>query len=244
MRILSVDPGIVNLAVCRLVDGHITHWEVINLMDDSRCARCSAAVCAEWRGQGLCAGCLKAVGGTLCPFKKIGGMSKAGLVGVCGKLGISAAGTKPVLLARVSDCVRERYAVPAKRGNANLEVMERVAERLVEAVSDRGWMQEVDCVCVERQIKARMKCVEMGVYTWAALCGLRTRGILASCKLSLAEIPAEKRGYKGRKKAGVAWARALIPEEKWREYLDRHGKKDDLADCFLMAVYVSRSPDS
>jgi hypothetical protein len=62
--------------------------------------------------------------------------------------------------------------------------------------------------------------------------------VSATHKLTnIATLQDSTKTYKGRKKTGIVHAQELVPKE-WTQYMMKHPKKDDLADCFLQGLWV------
>jgi hypothetical protein len=83
-----------------------------------------------------------------------------------------------------------------------------------------------------------MMAVQAMMHMWFVCHGYKVKGVSAVHKLTnMVTVDDHTKTYKGRKKTGIIHASALCPPE-WRDYLLKHPKKDDLADCFLQGLWV------
>ena len=94
-----------------------------------------------------------------------------------------------------------------------------------------------DKVIFEQQPDKRMMAVQAMMHMWFVCHGYEAKGVSAIHKLTnMVTIDDATKTYKGRKKTGIVHATALVPE-KWKDYMLKHPKKDDLADAFLQGLW-------
>ena len=96
-----------------------------------------------------------------------------------------------------------------------------------------------DLVIFEQQPDRRMLAVQGMMHMWFTCQGWKCKGISATHKLSnIICLTDDTKSYKGRKKTGIVHATALVPTAANREFMLKHPKKDDLADCFLQGLWM------
>jgi hypothetical protein len=92
-------------------------------------------------------------------------------------------------------------------------------------------------VIFEQQPDKRMMAVQAMMHMWFVCHGYSVKGVSATHKLTnIVTMEDSTKTYKGRKKTGILHTEKLCPPE-WLEYFRKHGKKDDLADCFLQGLW-------
>jgi hypothetical protein len=103
----------------------------------------------------------------------------------------------------------------------------------------REMWKDADLIAFEQQPDKRMLCVQAMLHMWFVCAGYKCSGVSASHKLTnMVTIQDSTKTYKGRKKTGILHATELVPTAENREYMLKHPKKDDLADCFLQGLWV------
>lgn len=94
-----------------------------------------------------------------------------------------------------------------------------------------------DMIIFEQQPDKRMMAVQAMMHMWFICQGFNVKAVSAVHKLTnIVTIDDSTKTYKGRKKTGIIHASALVPSE-WNEFMMKHPKKDDLADCFLQGLW-------
>jgi len=94
-----------------------------------------------------------------------------------------------------------------------------------------------DMIIFEQQPDKRMMAVQAMMHMWFICQGFNVKAVSAVHKLTnIVTIDDATKTYKGRKKTGIIHASALVPSE-WNEFMMKHPKKDDLADCFLQGLW-------
>jgi hypothetical protein len=95
-----------------------------------------------------------------------------------------------------------------------------------------------DKVCFENQPERKMFAVQAMLQMYFCCRGFACEGVSATHKLNnIITVDVRVDSYKGRKKTGIVHAQALVPEV-WRDHMNKHPKKDDLADSFLQGHWV------
>lgn len=255
MRLISFDVGIRNLAVCILNQQpkskkvSIEYWDVIDLNPEAVCTQdgCGkpATVCHEEKG--LCKAHAKSLG---CPSRPaavtrtaLGKTPKASLLETMkryGMQGVTDSTKKPILVDMFDAYLKQKYAAPLKRGHSGHLPIPMLSRALVDALNKRPQFMTVDAVIIEQQMKSRMIAMSMALCTYfQTKCPSTVRVELISPrhKLTVGGAEPKQRTYKERKTDGVALAREQLAGSPWLKTLDGHKKKDDLADCYLQAVW-------
>ncbi|NDB81191.1 MAG: hypothetical protein EB127_00355 [Alphaproteobacteria bacterium] len=94
-----------------------------------------------------------------------------------------------------------------------------------------------DMIIFEQQPDKRMMAVQAMMHMWFICQGFNVKAVSAVHKLTnIVTVDDATKTYKGRKKTGIIHASALVPSE-WNEFMMKHPKKDDLADCFLQGLW-------
>ena len=121
----------------------------------------------------------------------------------------------------------------------------------------RKQFEEVDEVILENQPalkNPKMKSIQMFIYSFFFI--RRQMGYFPNLKkvsffsaytkfdsIFKDEKPKELENYKDRKKQSIYLTRKLVSED-WNKHLDKHPKKDDLADAFIQGLtYISKHYD-
>ena len=248
MKLVSFDVGLRNLAVCILEgtsrkDVKITHWDLIDVM-------------AEKAGHGkpLCAKCQKPAN-----WQPIGGTTFA-----CTrhKPKSSKAPTKTALQKKtLSDLQAEGspYGIVGTTKKALVDglykhqaanVWKRVVQSSMQGSvvdfapsiaasfeSRKKLWEKSDLIVFEQQPDKRMMAVQAMMHMWFVCQGYKCKGVSAVHKLTnIITVDDATKTQKGRKKTGIVHASALVPSQ-WKEYMLKHPKKDDLADCYLQGLW-------
>jgi hypothetical protein len=92
-------------------------------------------------------------------------------------------------------------------------------------------------IIFEQQPDKRMMAVQAMMHMWFICQGYEVKAVSAVHKLTnIITLEDSTNTYKGRKKTGILHATELVPL-KWKTYMLKHPKKDDLADCFLQGLW-------
>lgn len=102
-------------------------------------------------------------------------------------------------------------------------------------------IHDISCVLIENQLSARavrMRTIQ-GMLTQYFICnGIENiKYISSQNKLKNYDVP--KKTYSERKKSGINIVSNYLKTNKssWECFYENHKKKDDLADCYLQAIY-------
>lgn len=249
MKIISVDIGIRNLAICVLEgtsrkDVKITHWNVIDVLGEKNgidrplCFHCSKA--GMWY-QGEKFACTKHCPKDRVPTKtsvskkKIEDLRKDAT-----GLGISPLPTKkPELVNAVYEKLKAAGWIKFTGGASvkHAPILDFAPDIINSLDSRVEWWEETDLVVVENQKDRRMFAVQAMIHMYFATKGLKIKGVSAIHKLNNIMTLEDATGsYKGRKKTGIVHCEKLMPESN-RAFFKIHKKKDDLADSFLQGLW-------
>lgn len=252
MKLISIDVGLRNLAVCVLEgtkrqDIRISHWEVIDVLGEKNglqrpvCRQCKKP--AMWRhpkdGALTCT--------RHCPSKEravtktfLTKRAVADLQTDIRNMGLHVVGTKKPDLV---DALYRHYQSNAWQklaGGANVKhapVLD-LAPDIVAALDRRAaiW-RGADKVIFENQMDRRMLAVQAMLHMYFICRGYACSGISATHKLSNIVTTHDRvTTYRGRKKTGIVHAEVLCPPCNIA-FFRSHAKQDDLADCFLQGLW-------
>jgi hypothetical protein len=249
MKLVSFDIGLRNLAFC-IIEGtnrsnlKITHWDLIDVMAESaghdkpKCFKCKKP--ANW-------------------------LKNSEEVYACGvhKPKTGKAPTKSSLTKKATDTLMAEALQHGVVGTTKKELVDGLykhytantwkrcvqSSKQISVVDLAGpiakclearksiW-KNANLICFEQQPDKRMLCVQAMMHMWFVCAGFQCKGVSATHKLTnIVTVQDATTTYKGRKKTGILHAQQLVPEV-WKDYMMKHPKKDDLADCFLQGLWV------
>jgi hypothetical protein len=250
MKVVSLDPGLRNLAYCVLegtnrTDVRILDWNIIDVLGEQagvgapRCHKCTSAARYEHASNGLFA-CSKHT-----PKKKT--ETKASLTKLTPNQlheriagdGLTTDATKKADLVKllynhIKQNTWKKCVSSALQGSV-LDLAPAIIKSLDSRMS--SWAG-ADVIAVENQMDRRMFGVQAMIQMYFSCRGYRCTGVSATHKLSnIVTAEDSTASYKGRKTTGINHARALVPHV-WQDHFAKHPKKDDLADSFLQGLWI------
>jgi hypothetical protein len=252
MKLISIDVGIRNLAVCVLEgtgrqDVSITHWEVIDILGEKNglakplCFKCSKPAMWKHPESETQLACTRH-----CPNKNTSTKTSLNkktlpeLQGIMDQIGLRIASKKKADVVNALYGFYRSSSWQKLAGGANVKhapVLD-LAPDICRALDRRmdAW-RNADKVVFENQLDRRMFAVQAMLHMFFVSRGFRCEGVSASHKLSnIVTIDDRVTTYRGRKKTGIVHAEALCPPSNL-SYFRSHKKKDDLADCFLQGLW-------
>ena len=253
MKLVSFDVGLRNLAFC-VMEGtnrsnvKIIHWDLIDVMAESaghdgiKCFKCKKP--ANWmNGAKTQTACTlhrpktgKAVTKISLTKKDLETLKvEASIFHIVGK-------TKKELV----DGLYKHYVaniwkrcVKSSKSVSVVDLANPIAQCLE---SRKDLWKGSDLIAFEQQPDKRMLCVQAMLHMWYVCQGYKCLGVSAVHKLTnIMTLDDHTKTYKGRKSTGIVHACQLVPTLKDKEYMLKHPKKDDLADCFLQGLWVLES---
>tara|TARA_Y100000389_G_scaffold86932_1_gene83576 strand:- start:8790 stop:9587 length:798 start_codon:yes stop_codon:yes gene_type:complete len=252
--ILSIDPGIRNLAVCLLNclgnnKWQVLRWDSIDLLNancgDVSCSeqKCAAAGKVEHNRELYCLRHAKKTGKEFAPLdyhklKKNGSLSKKRAKELQREYGIELG--IPIL-----DYIHSNCLVPIQKHSIKDITESTIAEKLCTMLESIEGLDQVRTVLIENQIgpcAVRMRSLQsmITMYFTCRYQGVKIVYVSGKNKLSLFGLG--KTTYSERKAAGVEIVAKIISEyeELRAKFANTVKKKDDLADAFLQAYwYIS-----
>ena len=247
MKLVSFDVGTRNLAYCILEGTNrsnlkIVSWDLIDIMaesaghDNPKCFKCKKP--ANWiREDSYACGTHKNKSGKPPTKSSMNSKTLEELKAEGSKLGITGSTKKTLvdaIYAKYKSEVWTRCVKSSKSGNV-VDLASPIAQCL-EARKDI-WKGS-DKIVLEQQPDKRMLVVQAMIHMWFVCAGFKCSPVSAVHKLTnIITLEDHTKTYKGRKKTGIVHATQLVPSQ-WKEYLLKHPKKDDLADCFLQGLWV------
>ena len=154
----------------------------------------------------------------------------------------------------------EKFFDPIKEDNAGIvslieigvNLRDRLDELLVEIEKTCHGEEKIERVLIENQLSSlaiRMKTLQGMITQYFIMKGYENIEYICSqnkLKLFLERDKkgertsgGEKTSYSERKKLGIKYCQELLAEsgmDNWLEFMSKHTKKDDLADCFLQGI--------
>lgn len=235
MKLVSFDVGLRNLAYCVLEGTErsnvkIIEWGLIDVMAEesghtnTKCMKCSKPAC--W-SKGTEFACTK---------HKVKGPTKASLnKKTIFELSLLSTGTtkKELIDNLYSKTVWKRCVKNCKQGSV-VDLAPLIAKSLNARTNMWAGSHKV---IFEQQPDKRMMAVQAMMHMWFECNKFSTKAVSAVHKLTnIVTVKDSTKTYKGRKKTGIIHASELVPLE-WKDFMLKHPKKDDLADCFLQGLW-------
>lgn len=250
MKLISIDIGIRNLAVCVLEgtsrkDMKILHWDVIDVLGEKNgvarpmCFKCKKAGMWQKEDQFACS--------KHCPSLKIPTKTNLGklkvdeLIKQAKELKVSPLPTKKPDIVNAVLAAYKSIGWTKFTGGASVKhapVLDLAGDFATSLDSRRSWWNEAEKVVIENQLDRRMFAVQALIHMYFVREGIPiVKGVSASHKLSNILTVEDATGtYRGRKKTGIIHTEQLMNEDK-RAFFRSHKKKDDLADSFLQGLW-------
>lgn len=245
MKLVSFDVGLRNLAFC-VMNGtsrsnvKITHWDLIDVMaesagqDNIKCFKCKKP--ANWTN-GAQTSCTlhkgktgKGITKTELNKKPIDELRQEG-----GQMFKTKKEAVDFLYKKYSTNIWKR-CVKSSKSMSVVDLADPIAKCLM---ARKDIWKDADLIVFEQQPDKRMLCVQAMLHMWFVCQNYKCKGVSATHKLTnMITLQDATKTYKGRKKTGILHAQELVPTKEWIEYMMKHPKKDDLADCFLQGLWV------
>jgi hypothetical protein len=248
MKLVSFDVGLRNLAFCILEGTNrsnlkITHWDLIDVMaesaghDSPKCHKCKKP--ANWiKEETYSCGRHKGKESGKCPTKtELNKKSIDSLRELCKELDVVGV-TKKALVDGYYNYLKTNTWVKCVKSSKQVSVVD-LAGPIAECLEARKsiW-DKADLIAFEQQPDKRMLCVQAMMHMWYVCQGYKCKGVSAIHKLTnVVTVQDATKTYKGRKSTGIIHAQQLVPPV-WKDFMMKHPKKDDLADCFLQGLWV------
>lgn len=252
MKLISIDVGIRNLAVCVLdgtkrQDVRIVHWEVIDILGEKNglsrpvCRQCKKPAMWKHPQEGALACSRHCPAKARCVTKTA--LTKRGVADLqteIRNIGLHVTGTKKADLVNALYHHHQSNSWQKLAGGANVKhapVLD-LASDLAAALDRRASIWSgAHKVIFENQMDRRMLAVQAMLHMYFVCRGYSCSGISATHKLSNIVTTQDRVGsYRGRKKTGIVHAEQLCPPCNLA-FFRSHAKKDDLADCFLQGLW-------
>lgn len=248
-RIVSFDVGLRNLAFCVFEgtsrkDLKIIAWDVIDVMaensgieDKPLCSKCKKPACWIQNTTYMCSR-HKPKGGSSYTKTELNKKSKEEISQLATSLKIEGSTKKELvdkLYVHYSANVWKRCVKSATQGSV-LDLAPAIAACLDKRKNT--WSNST-LIVFEQQPDKRMLCVQAMLHMWFVAQGYKCRGVSATHKLTnIITTEDHTTTYKGRKKTGIIHTNELLTSKKWKDYMMKHNKKDDLCDAFLQGLWV------
>lgn len=252
MKLISIDVGIRNLAICILEGTNkknmkINYWEVIDVLAERNglterplCFRCKKPAMWQQFTDNIVA-CTKH-----CPVKKNvtkSSLTKEGLGDLLKKveeMGLQPkSNKKPDLVNAIYTHMRQNTWSKFSGGASvkHAPVLELCGDIVNSLDSRTDHWKGADEIIIENQLDRRMFAVQSMIHTYFTVKGFKCGWISAKHKLdNIITIDDSVTTYRGRKKTGIVHMEALCPADNLAFFLS-HKKKDDLADSYLQGLW-------
>lgn len=254
MKLISIDIGLRNLAICVLegtsrTDMCITYWDVIDVVGEKNghtrtaCFKCAKPAMWVQAGAGTQA-CSRHRPKNLTMTKAaLGKKTIPELQEMAKSYSLSGKTKKDLVPAIWTEMSKSGWS--KFKGNARAAgggVLDLVGD-IITSLDRRAesWIG-TDLVVCENQLDRRMFAVQAMIHMYFACRGFRTKGVSAIHKLDNIACATDATGtYRGRKKTGIVHCEQLCPGGNLA-FFRSHKKKDDLADSFLQGLYFLEHP--
>ena len=255
MRILSIDVGIKNLALCTIdsTNCDVADWQVLNLCSDE-------PICQHPTRKGFCGKSARfskndilycAAHASKSEFTlpkdvpscaNLKRLERSSLQAMAEELGIIDGGSlsKTKLAYTIRENVLSTAMVAIPPRNANTIELPELARILRNRLDDAINLEGIDEVVIENQISPvanRMKCLQSMLTQYFTMRDVPSiKFVSAANKLRFSNGP--KATYAERKKLGIAVTRAFLKNTSSSHHkaFEAHTKKDDLADALLQGL--------
>jgi len=259
MRILSIDVGIVNLALCliEIKDNKykILFWDTINLCNESYICKekLKKKICnreAKYSKNNIyyCKSCAKK-SNYIVPsntFKKL--TQKRTTINELKKIAhdyeiiLKDKAKKQDIIDTITEYLKTKYLDIIEKKKANNISLIDIGIELSKKLKNNIFIN-VDKVIIENQISPianRMKTIQGMIAQFFIMNNINNiEFISASNKLK--NYITNKTSYNERKKISIKITLDIITKEncliEWQEHFNKHSKKDDLADSFLQGLW-------
>jgi hypothetical protein len=254
MKLISIDVGIANMAVCVFdsgpIDFTIIKWDVIDLTNTD-VVKCSVGDCvnkvSHFVGDNLF--CKKHVTHKTHKHINLHKLSKQNLTNIAVEHNIMFNNlNKCELYSVVNTYLRKNFAskyIYPKLSNtlSLIDIGVTLAKKMNVLLED---VDDIDYVAIENQISpiaGRMKCVQCLLTQYFIMKNIKNIEYVSSTN-KLKNFQDSKTSYKERKVLGIKITRDYLtnPQKphlnKFIEWFNSHKKQDDLSDCFLQGIYV------
>ena len=254
MKLISIDIGLRNLAICVLegtsrTDMCITYWDVIDVVGEKNghtrtaCFKCAKPAMWVQAGAGTQA-CSRHRPKNLTMTKAaLNKKTIPELQEMAKSYSLSGKTKKDLVPAIWTEMSKSGWS--KFKGNARAAgggVLDLVGD-IITSLDRRAesWIG-TDLVVCENQLDRRMFAVQAMIHMYFACRGFRTKGVSAVHKLDNIACATDATGtYRGRKKTGIVHCEQLCPAANLA-FFRSHKKKDDLADSFLQGLYFLEHP--
>jgi hypothetical protein len=262
MRVLSIDIGIKNMAVCFLEahDGksfNILQWDVFNLCGEAPMCKCFTQIkkqpkmCnrkASYEKDGVfyCKIHAKKTDYIIPSLDtKINKLNLKELVVLSNKYNISTIEPirKKTVLCELDKYIKNNSFNVIIEPKANEMSLIDVGVAITDVFTKQLTLDKIDCVIIENQISPlanRMKTIQGMVaqyFIMKDMCNIH----FISAMNKLKQFTRKKMTYKERKKYGIDITSEMLKKNSenadWVNAFEKHKKKDDLADSFLQGLW-------
>ena len=246
--IISIDPGIKNLAVCVLdqIPGgqwHIKEWEVLDLANEHK-QICDKSECSKnpklvHQGQLWCTKCAKRLGIAFGPkdyhkLKSKKKLSKKDKFRLDKDYGTSDL-----------RCIGEKCLVPIEKKSVASISEPELASALCQILTGLLDITKLKYVIIENQLgpnAVRMRCIQAMITMLLVSKNATIEVVYASARSKLLGHLDGRSTYSERKQASIKIVSELIEDNgELKDKFDNSKKKDDLADAFLQANWFIKS---
>uniref|UniRef100_A0A6C0BX83 Mitochondrial resolvase Ydc2 catalytic domain-containing protein n=1 Tax=viral metagenome TaxID=1070528 RepID=A0A6C0BX83_9ZZZZ len=262
MRVLSIDVGIKNMAMC-LLDAdegkglNILQWDVLNLCGEAPICNCftqikkKSKMCnkkATYEKDGVfyCKIHAKKTGYIIPPLDiKINNLNLKELIVLSNKYNISIAEPirKKTVLCELDKHIKNNSFNVNTEPKANEMSLIDVGIAIAEVFTKRITLDKIDCVIIENQISPlanRMKTIQGMVAQYFIMKDIHNIHFISAMN-KLKQFTRKKMTYKERKKYGIDITTEMLKKNsenvEWVSTFEKHKKQDDLADSFLQGLW-------
>lgn len=262
MKLLSIDVGIKNLALCLInlnedKTFEIKKWEVVNLCEDKviccetiKNKKCNKEAKYSKNNVNLCKTHTKNKSFLIPPTnlsdKALKKTKLEDLLVISKEYNIELPEkklTKNAVLERIHQMLNEKYFEVVKNVRADDVDLIKLGISMKNKLDILFKPSEIDTIIIENQISPianRMKTLQGMISQYFIMNGIHNIIFYSASNKLKQFISTKNTTYTERKQLGIMYVNEIFNSypfmESWKEYFLKHSKKDDLADSFLQGL--------
>ena len=266
MKVVSIDIGIKNLAICILettkIGFDIIFWEIINLSEETKCncnikiknntKICNKSAIYSKDNQFLCKTHVNSLNYKLpnSTITKYKSLKLNELISLCKEYNIEIINNKQSIIQNIEQYIKTNVVAPISNIKCNSIKLIDIGKSIKKNLNklDVLLFTNIDYVLIENQISPianRMNCIQGMISQYFIMKNIDNIIFVSSTNKLKSFLGTKKTTYNERKKLSITITKNLLLEnntdnqnkETIIETFNKHKKCDDLADSFLQAIW-------